>query len=288
MKFNKRYFIGKQFNKLIPFLTIRKPNSAHIYLKCLCECGKEIDVRATLLKNNNIVSCGCHSRFNLIGQKFGRLTVIAFSKKNKNKHLVWECKCICGKIKYIEGDVLKRGDANSCGCIQLDKNDLSGKIFGKLHVLRKCKNKKDKAVWLCECWCGSFKNILADSLLSNNTKSCGSCYRKSEYYPFWERGKKRCDYGNIHDWSKQVLSRDNNTCQVCGRKNVKLAAHHLDAWNWCVSRRFDISNGITLCDDKGGCHKKFHKIYGRGSNTLEQFNEFKLCQNKEIIMTQNI
>lgn len=37
--------------------------------------------------------------------------------------------------------------------------------------------------------------------------------------------------------------------------------------------RYDIENGITLCDV---CHKGFHKKHGYGRNTKEQFREY-LC-----------
>lgn len=57
---------------------------------------------------------------------------------------------------------------------------------------------------------------------------------------------------------------------IC-QENKQLKAHHLDGYNWCKEKRFDISNGVTCCDR---CHKLFHKIYGRGKNTKEQFIEF--------------
>jgi len=37
------------------------------------------------------------SKINLIGQKFGKLTVIEETKERKNKSVVWICKCECGR-----------------------------------------------------------------------------------------------------------------------------------------------------------------------------------------------
>lgn len=56
---------------------------------------------------------------NLIGEKFGRLTVI---KKdiNKQNRAYWLCKCDCGNpnLVSIKESNLKRGITKSCGCIR--------------------------------------------------------------------------------------------------------------------------------------------------------------------------
>lgn len=62
------------------------------------------------------------------------------------------------------------------------------------------------------------------------------------------------------EWRKAVFERDKYTCQCCGAKGVALNAHHKKYWCKDVERRFDISNGITLCEK---CHKEYHKKYGR-------------------------
>ena len=52
------------------------------------------------------------------GLKYGRLTVIKHSGKDKrNKHL-WLCKCECGNEKIVVSDNLSSGKSNSCGCLK--------------------------------------------------------------------------------------------------------------------------------------------------------------------------
>ncbi|MCU9811191.1 HNH endonuclease [Paraclostridium sp. AKS81] len=94
-----------------------------------------------------------------------------------------------------------------------------------------------------------------------------------------DRIKRRIKYGySVEKWRKEVFQRDDYTCKCCGNKSSKgkavtLNAHHLDGYNWCESRRFDVTNGVTLCKE---CHFSFHRIYGNGNNTEKQFIEFKL------------
>jgi len=56
----------------------------------------------------------------LIGQKFGRLTIQEIYSVCKNgKYLtVATCLCDCGTIKTIGLPLIKRGDTKSCGCLQ--------------------------------------------------------------------------------------------------------------------------------------------------------------------------
>lgn len=100
---------------------------------------------------------------------------------------------------------------------------------------------------------------------------------RGERNPSWNPSKTRLQRQKdrkLHEnteWRTKVFKRDNYTCKLTGEKG-KLVAHHLDGYDWCIEKRFDISNGITLRED---IHKLFHKLYGYGGNTREQFEEFK-------------
>ena len=58
----------------------------------------------------------------LVGQRFGRLTVIAPSGSNKRRELLWDCVCDCDTNKVItcKGINLKNNRTKSCGCYGVD------------------------------------------------------------------------------------------------------------------------------------------------------------------------
>ncbi|MBO6243354.1 MAG: hypothetical protein J6O41_02140 [Clostridia bacterium] len=123
---------------------------------------------------------------NLVGQRFGRLTVLNRAEKpenSKSTSAFWLCRCDCGTEKIISGNVLRQGKAKSCGCYNRDSHkyttvDLTGKQFGDLTVLcraDKPENLKSKgAYWLCKCSCGKEKVMYGRTLLGG-AKSCGGC-----------------------------------------------------------------------------------------------------------------
>lgn len=49
------------------------------------------------------------------------------------------------------------------------------------------------------------------------------------------------------------------------------AVHHLEGYNWKVGDRIDPNNLILLSNE---IHDEFHKLFGTGNNTIEQFIEF--------------
>jgi len=62
-----------------------------------------------------------------------------------------------------------------------------------------------------------------------------------------------------------VFERDGSKCRVCGRKDVKLDAHHITDRNEMPNGGYVKENGITLCDTENGCHSKaeiFHITNG--------------------------
>ena len=56
--------------------------------------------------------------YDMIGQKFGRLTVVSRgpNSEGKSKATRWNCQCVCGKTVLCFGSNLKRGNSTSCGC----------------------------------------------------------------------------------------------------------------------------------------------------------------------------
>ena len=54
-------------------------------------------------------------------------------------------------------------------------------------------------------------------------------------------------------WRDKVFQRDNYTCSRCKKRGIRLHAHHIIPFALDIDKRFDISNGTTLCVD---CHKK--------------------------------
>jgi 5-methylcytosine-specific restriction endonuclease McrA len=59
-------------------------------------------------------------------------------------------------------------------------------------------------------------------------------------------------------WRKACLERDNFTCQDCGARDVQLTVHHIKPFAKFKELRFEVSNGITLCEE---CHAKVDKWF---------------------------
>lgn len=81
-----------------------------------------------------------HSSLNfkdLIGKKFGRLTVIKRSYPNTELgNAIWLCRCDCGKEKVIDGNSLRRGLTRSCGCLNIERASTSYRFKPGLSNMR--------------------------------------------------------------------------------------------------------------------------------------------------------
>ncbi len=70
--------------------------------------------------------------------------------------------------------------------------------------------------------------------------------------------KESRDSAKYKEWENQVKERDEHKCRKCG-SNEKLAAHHIKPWKDFPESRFDIGNGLTLCNSCHGKEEGFQK-----------------------------
>jgi hypothetical protein len=125
------------------------------------------------------------------------------------------------------------------------------------------------------CACGEESTITLNNFLKG--KDCYTCRNKkiseSKKDPTLtdeEREERRMRPG-IGVWRRAVFKRDHYTCQCCGKRGVRLNAHHIENYADNKELRAQVSNGITLCKQ---CHDDFHAKYGKRNNTREQLLEY--------------
>jgi len=76
-------------------------------------------------------------------------------------------------------------------------------------------------------------------------------------HPLWKGNRTTlrairgsCEYSA---WRRAVIERDKGTCLLCGAKQKRMIADHIQPFAYCGDGRLDTANGRTLCVE---CHKK--------------------------------
>ena len=109
----------------------------------------------------------------LIGRRFGRLTVVSEYGINKHGASMWICKCDCGNTtKPVNGSSLKQGKTKSCGCLWKEAMTKHGGRNTKLYnvwggMKARCYRKTNanykhyggRGIKVCEEWKNSFESF---------------------------------------------------------------------------------------------------------------------------------
>ena len=244
-------YTGMKFGSLTAIERVERPEEGAAFWLCKCECGTLTVVRSASLVSGNTKSCGCLRKNNyidnMIGQKFGRLTVTkCLGMKKRNSYFL--CECECGSVCEVIGTKLKRGEIRSCGCLMMDyqnrANDLTGERFGRWTVLSKKDVEKTGTHYFCQCDCGTQKVISRSTLIAGNTTSCGCKFRNETdltgqkfgrltALEFLNKKSKKglylwkciCDCGNVIEAETTRLVK--NKIKSCGCINRELTAEKL-------------------------------------------------------------
>ena len=213
---------------------------------CKCECGTIKIIDTYRLKNGISTHCGCDSYGkDLLGQKFGKWTVIG--KDNSKNRASWICKCECGTIRPVMESNLIRGVTVSCGCIIKG----AGSHF----------------------WKGGITPI-SIHLRKLNSQWYDDC-KKEVNYTCQLTGKHSCNLHTHHLKAFNIIvleAHDLHDIQIkeivadYTEEELKLLEEYVAEWHK------DNSNAVVLCKE---VHDLFHNLYGKGDNIPEQYIEFK-------------
>lgn len=88
----------------------------------------------------------------LVGQRFGRLLVVAQAPTLRYSR--WRCRCDCGAEVVVSAQLLRMGAAGtrSCGCLKRETLRKNGKAFAALMGARRPKAQHDGGRTLAEVW----------------------------------------------------------------------------------------------------------------------------------------
>lgn len=170
---------GQRFGRLT-VVSFEGKSGKTTTFKCLCDCGNVVVVRRNNLRSGNTTSCGCErarlmgEKFDITGQRFGRLTVLGRNPQNGVRWSRWDCVCDCGNKTTVTRSALLNGNTRSCGCFQTERrfakrkeNPKTGRpLYGVLAGMKnRCYNKNFKkykhyggrGITVCDEWLNSYE-----------------------------------------------------------------------------------------------------------------------------------
>lgn len=84
-------------------------------------------------------------KIDLIGEKFGRLTVISCAGSNAEGRAMFLCECECGNQICTTGKLLRKGATKSCGCLNHERLIKRNQVHG---CARRDNTERLYKVWL--------------------------------------------------------------------------------------------------------------------------------------------
>jgi hypothetical protein len=154
---------------------------------------------------------------------------------------------VCKKIYNKKYDCNKRFCSWNCYIIfhKGEVEQIKCPVCSKVVVKYKCQKNK-----FCSRECKNRSQIGISTLSGKNH------YRwKGGITPKNKVIRKSIEY---YQWRNKVFLRDNWTCQDCNKRGGTIIhPHHIKSFAKYPELRFDVNNGITLCEI---CHRKRHNF----------------------------
>jgi hypothetical protein len=248
---------GQRFGRLTVIERTPKPENIDIrrrgtWWKCNCDCGNKKVIYGSNLIKGEAISCGCWQKEkssttarklteNLIGQKFGRLTVkerVKNPNNSKDRHYKWRCDCDCGGEVFADTHTLKSGKSKSCGCLASELLIARNKVNGyKLEkglsgienkIIKEYKSNAKKSGRTF-----SISDDDAKEMLHMPCVHCGRIDQKRNYYTkriYFLNGLDRIDSSRGYDVG--------NVTPCCKQCNISKNDYTLEEHNLWIERSY--------------------------------------------------
>ena len=256
---------------------------------CVCDCGKECNVRAADLKSGNTRSCGCFQQYSrgkssfedLTGKEFGRLKVLYrlpdHVTPSGQKQRMWHCRCECGAECDVYATRLKNGK-RSCGCIS-DEERAEKEIARKIAREVRQKEKNDLKVTIEEI----IEKGTVDSC-DNKTKELVIKYLQDEDRKAKKKAKKKSRAEELKRLRKIEYLKENSLAVKCpeimsewnNKKNTKTpydvsVGSSEKVW-WKCTKGHEWKAVVYSRVKGNGCPYCSNKLIWKGFNDLSTTN----------------
>ena len=259
------------------------------YKKSLVQCDncgkKRVVSTSNLNLEKNITLCSSCCKISIKENNYQKLAnsknLIIQDKNiptNSGTNINWKCNK-CDYIWNISFANLKRSNVTNCpkceSHAKITKHEYIklANQFNLIFLGPIPKATNIKTNWICSC-----KRYIRKTYWEIKTRpKCYNCWLEKVTKPKEFHHKRKDHSGSLYrNWTIKIFEKYNFTCQKCKIRGKNLNAHHIFTWKEHPNLRFNIENGICLCEK---CHSQkyknsFHHKYGTKNNNLKQIEEF--------------
>lgn len=124
--------LDRRFGRLVVLSYAGRNKYDSILWKCRCDCGAIVRTLGQSLRSGRTTSCGCVTKemlsknsINILHRTFGQLYVTKKLPQKSPGVILWQCKCICGRLDVFTTGKLLAGHRIRCTRCQLPKTRAS-------------------------------------------------------------------------------------------------------------------------------------------------------------------
>lgn len=226
-------------------------------------------------------------KIDIIGKKYGKLTVISRNKKNSYGRYTWNCKCDCGKDKIAFSYDLTGGNLTSCGCDK--KVQFLGKTFDGITVIEYLGtglNGIPGGWWLVEDQRGFQKKMRTSEInKGHRIKKCVPTDPKDKKlvkkYETYQRDSKQKNR-DFQLTFKEAVKLFTSPCEYCGQLGGVAGNSHIKETKFNGIDRIDNREGYNITNTVSCCYTCNRAKNNMGIidfvNYLENLIEFRLSK----------